>query len=123
MKHRTGEKVGWLGGWGGAFFWVLIISIIWIVKGKSWEGFTGIILLAVAVILILSLAPWKHPAVPYWKLLVPIYLLLFLSGGWAIWSFGEGEQSGFSGWSLFLLVILIMPLWQIGRRRWKDGET
>jgi hypothetical protein len=32
------------------------------------------------------------------------------------------RQAGFSVWSLFLLAILLMPLWQMGRRRWQDGE-
>ena len=122
MAKRTGEKIGWIGGWGGGFLWVLILSIVWLVKGKGWEAFAGIILVLAAAALILALAPWRHPSVPYWKLMVPLYLLFFLSAGWAFRSFGEGEQSGFSGWSLVPLVILLLPFWNTGRRRWKDGE-
>ncbi len=122
MANRTGEKIGWLGGWAGGFSWVGILAIVWLIQGKVREGLTGIILALAASFLIITLAPWRHPAVFYWKLLIPVYLVLFLSVGWAIWAFGGMRQAGFSVWSLFLLAILLMPLWQMGRRRWQDGE-
>ena len=122
MANRNGEKMGWLGGWAGGFLWVGILAIVRLVQGNIWQGLAGVILVLAAAILIIALAPWRHPAVPYWKLMAPIYLVLVLSGGWAILSFGGIAQAGFSGWSFFLLIILVMPLWQMGRRRWQDNE-
>jgi hypothetical protein len=122
MANRNGEKIGWLGGWAGGFSWVGILAIVWLLQGKVLEGLTGIILALAAAFLIITLAPWRHPAVIYWKLLIPIYLVLFLSVGWAIWAFGGVRQAGFSVWSLFLLAVLLLPLWQTSRRRWQDVE-
>jgi hypothetical protein len=122
MGKRSGEKMGWLGGWAGAFSWVGILAVVWLVQGKVRQGLAGITLALAAGFLIITLAPWRNPDVFYWKLLIPIYLVLFLSAGWAIWAFGGVRQAGFSVWSLFLLAVLLLPLWQAGRRRWQDGE-
>jgi hypothetical protein len=33
MTNRTGEKVGWLGGWSGGFLWLAVLSVVWLVQG------------------------------------------------------------------------------------------
>ncbi|MEI8183138.1 MAG: hypothetical protein WCG29_10590 [Desulfomonile sp.] len=35
MANRLGEKAGWIGGWCGGFLWVLLLSVMWVVKGRG----------------------------------------------------------------------------------------
>ena len=122
MANRLGEKAGWIGGWSGGFLWVLLLSVMWLAQGRFIEGVAGLLLVALAGLLIIATAPWRHPKVPYWKLMSPIYLLLVISCAWAIWAFGGKKDLGellLSTWFLLLL----FPLGVVGRRRWSDSEA
>ena len=121
MRGRTGEKAGWIGGWIGAFLWVLILSIVWLVQGKTPEGLSGLALICLAALLIFATLPWRHRKTPFWKLMVPAYLVLGLSVAWAVWSFGT-EDSGLNWWSLLWAVPLLIPFGVAGRRRWSDFD-
>ena len=117
---RRGEKNGWLFGWAGGFLWVAILAVVRFVQGKTVAGLLGLLLVAVAAAAIVRLAPWRHPARPYWKLELPIYLLFLLSIGWyVVWQ--RPDPSGFTAWSSLLLLPLLLPLYLTGRRRWIDG--
>jgi hypothetical protein len=120
MANRLGEKVGWVGGWSGGFIWVFIFSVIWLVKGKMTEGVTGLVLVCFAVVLIIATAPWKHPNVPYWKLMSPVYVVLGISVAWAVWSFGGGKEIGLTWWSIWWVLPILIPFGTVGRRRWND---
>ena len=61
MNARSGERLGWTGGWFGGFLWVLIIAIVRIGQGDISGGLVGIGLFLAAAILIWLLAPWKFP--------------------------------------------------------------
>jgi len=84
MEKRSGEKIGWIGG----FIWIVALSIIFVIQGKHAESASGFVLVIAALVSVILTAPWKHPNTAYWKLMIPIYLVCFLSIGWAIWSFG-----------------------------------
>lgn len=120
--HR-GEKIGWLGGWLGGFLWVLILSVIRLVQGRTGEGFCGLGLFLVAVGAIYFLAPWRHPSTRQWKLMIPVYLALFASVAWAVWTSGGLAQLGLTPWSFFGVLPCFIPLWTVGGRRWgKEHE-
>ena len=123
MPSRLGEKVGWAGGWAGGFIWVLVLSVVWLVQGKTLEAIAGLVLVCLAVVLIIGTAPWKHPKVPYWKLMSPLYLMLGLSVAWAVWSFGEAKDTGLTWWSLLWVLPILIPCGTIGRRRWEDFDA
>jgi uncharacterized membrane protein YfcA len=112
--------VGWIGGWLGGFIWVLIMSVLWLVRGRELEGITGLVLVGVAAVLIIAFAPWRHPTTPYWRLMLPAYIMFFVSIAWAVWSFRASPAEGFSWWSIWLILALLMPFGTSGRRRW-DG--
>ena len=125
MRERTGEKLGWIGSWVGAFLWVLILSVIWLFRGHLLPAVLGALLVAVAAVLVVVLAPWRHPATPFWKLLLPLYVPLALSVAWAIWSFGglsEMGQLAKNPWFVVLVLPLLLPFGTAGRRRWSDAE-
>jgi len=119
---RTGEKAGWTGGWLGGFLWLLILSVVWLVQGRLTAGTVGLGLFVLGVGAILLLAPWRHPATPQWKLMLPVYCVFFISVAWALWAWGDPARSGLTWWSFFWVLPCLIPLWTAGRRRWEDGN-
>jgi hypothetical protein len=120
MDKRRGEKIGWLGGWIGGFIWVGLMALIFLLQGNFLAGLVGWLLFGVAMLLIFVGAPWKHPATPYWKLMLPLYLVFFGAAAWLIYIFGGMQELGFNGWSAFWILVFLMPLITLGRRRWND---
>jgi len=120
MAKRTGEKVGWTVGWLGGFIWMAILAVIFLMQQKWIQGFLGIFLFAIAVASIISFAPWRHPSIPYWRLMIPSYVALLGSVVWAVWSFGGIEKLGFNGMHLLWIVPLLIPFGSVGRRTWND---
>lgn len=123
MDGRTGEKYGWLGGWWGAFLWVLILAVVWLARGRTSAGLAGLVLAGVALVASFVAAPWKRPSVPYWKLMLPLYGLLAVAVVWALWAFDAARHPDFSIWTLLPVLTVLMPLGTIGRRRWIDGDA
>jgi multisubunit Na+/H+ antiporter MnhB subunit len=121
MGSRLGEKAGWIGGWAGAFIWILILSVVWLVQGKTPEGLAGLALVTLGVVLIIATAPWRHPKTPFWKLMLPAYIVLGLSVAWAVWSFGT-KDSGLNWWSMLWALPILIPFGTMGRRRWSDAD-
>lgn len=123
MKERKGEKWGWAGGWMGGFTWLLLLSIILLVKGKILVGLIGFCLFTLAIIFIFAFAPWKHPKTKYWKLLLPVYLVLIFSASLFILFEGGLKAVGLNWWSLFYLAPCFIPFATMGSRSWKDGDV
>ena len=48
MESRSGEKWGWIGGFGGSFLWLLILAVLFYFKGQTTAALTGLALLGVA---------------------------------------------------------------------------
>jgi len=122
MADRRGEKIGWIGGWLGGFLWVVILAIVLLVQGRSVSGVVGLLLAAAGVLVIVVSAPWRHPATPYWKLMLPVYVLFFLCIAWGVWTYGGASGLGLSRWSVFLLLPILSPFGTVGRQRWRDRE-
>jgi hypothetical protein len=121
MMSRTGEKWGWIGGWLGSYIWILILSVVWLGQGKYVFATLGGGFILVALTLAFLVAPWKHPDVAYWKLMLPLFILFFLSvATFVLVSGGFQEPGNFSWWFLFL-AFLLLPLLNTGKRRWNDG--
>ena len=123
MRQRRGEKVGWIAGWLGGFLWLCLLSVLWLVLGRITDGVLGLVLFAAAVAAVLALAPWKHPETRYWKLMLPIYVILVAAAGLCVWCVGGFGKLGLSPWSLFLLMPLLIPFATTGARCWKDGDA
>ena len=86
--NRKGEKIGWIGGRFGGFIWLGLLFVVWIFQNKISNGMIGITVFIVAIITIIATAPWKHPNTKYWKLMLPIYLLFFISISLCIYLYG-----------------------------------
>ncbi len=122
VSERKQEKIGWIAGWLGGFIWVVILSIVLLVKGYAIEAGAGVLVASVACITIVLLSPWRHPQTRYRLLMVPIYLLFFVAVGWGAWSWGGWQQMGISSWwSALILLPILIPFWTVGNRRWDDG--
>jgi len=124
MTERRQEKIGWIGGWSGGFVWVVILSIVLLIRGQSSGAMLGFAIAGVAAVTILLAAPWRHPRVPYRLLMAPIYVLFFVAVGWGVWCWGGPRNLGFANWwSLLMLLPALAPVWLAGNRRWQDGTS
>lgn len=123
MAERRGEKIGWTAGWIGGFIWVAVLSIVFLVQGRFLQGGIGLFLFGIAAAVIVALAPWRHPATPYGKLMLAPYLV-FISGAlWAVWSYGGFKAIGLRWWDVLWLAPLMIPLGTMSRRTWADGSA
>ena len=121
MTQRTGEKAGWIGGWTGSFLWIFILSVIWLFQGHRVNGFSGIVLSAVAMVVIFLAAPWRHPDTPCWKLMLPLYACLFLSAALAFIHYRPFmDQMNENPLSWLWMIVLVIPLGTMGKRKWND---
>lgn len=121
MKNRKGEKIGWVGGWLGGFIWLGLLSAVLIFQNNIISGVLGIILFAVAIIIIFMLAPWKHPNTKCWKLMLPIYSLFFISIFLCVYFFGGLKSAGLNWMSFFWIIPCLIPFATIGNRKWNDN--
>ena len=121
MDNRKGEKIGWIGGWLGSFIWVLILAAVFIVQGKTIQGYYGIALFLIAAFLMMAVSPWRNPGTSYWQLLVPFYLLFTAAVVWLIRSLGEQALAWFRWWNILPLLPILIPLFILGKKKWKDG--
>ena len=122
-ESRKGEKIGWIGGWLGGFIWVLILSVIFLIQGKSIPGAIGLVLVCLAVGLIVGGAPWRHPDTPYWKLMLPVYGAFFASIVWMVSSSSGLDSLGLNKWQSFLILPILIPFATVGKRRWNDTNS
>ncbi len=118
MDNRGGEKWGWIGGILGGSVWVPAVSGVCLLHGRVLQCLIGLLLTCVMTAVVLASTPWKHPDTPYWKLMLPVYVVLFTSIAWALWPYDQ--EQGISWWSILLLLPLLTPFMTIGRMRWND---
>jgi len=118
MRERKGEKIGWLGGWTGGFLWLAILTVVWLAQGNMRLATAGTGLVGIAMLFIISLAPWKHPETKYWKLMLPLYAMLMTAVAVIVWVEGGPARLGLSGWSLLACLPLFLPFITAGRRTW-----
>lgn len=121
MSERRGEKIGWTVGWLGAFCWLFIFSLLWLARGRLLEGGVALLLVALGVTLIVALAPWRHPTTRYWKLLLPIFLVLVVSVAATVHFEGGLAATGMTWWSFLWLIAVLLPVLSFGVRCWQDG--
>lgn len=119
---RRGERLGWTLGWMGGFLWVAVLAAVTLARGRPGAAAAGLALLAAGMALVVLLGPWRHPATPYWKLMLPIYAVFFAAVAWAVWVFAAAWRRDLGGWNAFLVLPILLPFGTIGRRRWRDHE-
>jgi len=116
--ERKGEKIGWIGGWLGGFVWLLLLSILLLIQNRINSAISGIILFVIALTLIFRLTPWRYPNTKYWKLMLPIYLLFFISVTFCIYVFGGPKSAGLNWFSYFWIIPCLVPFVTVGSRKW-----
>jgi len=119
--NRKGEKIGWIGGWSGGFTWLGLLSIVWLFQNRTGSGMIGTAVFVVAIITITATAPWKHPDTKYWKLMLPIYLLFFISIALCIYLYGGLESIGLKWTALSWIIPCLIPFVTIGSRTWNSN--
>jgi len=119
--NRKGEIIGWIGGWLGGFIWLGLLSVVWLFQDKIRDGMIGIMVFLVAIIAIIATAPWKHPNTKYWKLMLPIYLLFFISIALCIYLYGGLENMGLKWTAFFWIIPCLIPFITAGNRTWNSN--
>ena len=119
--NRNGEKMGWIGGWHGGFIWLGVLSVVWLFQNRINDGIIGIAIFIIASIAIIITAPWKHPNTIYWKLMLPVYLLFFVSITFCIYSYGGLESTGLKWQSFFWVIPCLIPFVTMGNRTWNNS--
>jgi len=122
-KDRRGEKIGWLGGWAGAFCCVPILGIVFLAQGHAAAGIGGILLAALGMALVFVARPWRHPRTSYWKLMLAPFACYAAAIAWVFLCFGieRLREEGFNWWLLLPMAsIFAVPFFVMGRRRWSD---
>jgi len=122
FMERKGEKIGWIGGWIGSFLWLGVLACLLLVNGRTPYGLIGIILFCLAVFLIISFEPSKHPETRYWRLMLPMYVLLALSICFSIYAFGGMRKIGLNAFSFLWIVPLFLPMLTMGSKKWNEKE-
>lgn len=121
-QTRSGERWGWILGWLGSFLWMPILgTVIMIQRGVSWQVYCTFACSLAALAAVFYFAPWRHPAVRMWKLMLPMYLLLFSGAGCLLLVYEEvGNRQLLA--MLPGVIPILMPLLFIGRKSWLDQE-
>lgn len=122
MTERKGEKIGWLAGWFGGFLWIGILSVVFLVQHKTLAGISGLALFSASLVSVFWFAPWRHPATPYWRLMLPIYLFVFGAIFWAVMAYGGLKEAGLLPTDFFWIIALLIPFGTVGRRKWDEAE-
>ena len=115
--ERTGEKIGWIGGWAGGYIWILAFGILWFFQGKLLYVTIGTAIFIIACFLIVVFAPWRRPHTKYWKLMIPIYLLFLMSVIFVVnvlSGFHEPARMQYGLW----IVPCLLPIVLLGNKTW-----
>jgi len=119
---RRGEKIGWLGGFAGAFLWIPALAVVFLVQGKLLAGVIGIALGALGYGTVIRFRPWRYPDTSYWRLMIPPYLALSAAVVWGFWAYGAEAAAEMAWWEIMQLLVLFLPFLTVGNRCWRDGE-
>ncbi len=123
MTERKGERIGWIGGWFGSFLWIPILSLVWLARGRVLAGLLGLSLFVLAAIVILLYVPWRYPQTRYWKLMLPLFIIMAGAVAVFIVSAGGLKGAGLDWFFLLWFLPLLMPVVTLGRRCWKEDES
>lgn len=120
--RRRGERVGWIGGGLGACLWMALAAGWWIAVGRWTTGIIMGALFAANAASLFLFAPWRFPRTPFWKLLIPIYLLFVSAVGFGYVSLDPASRSEIRPASLLPALGVFLPFFTVGGKRWIDGE-
>jgi hypothetical protein len=119
--NRIGEKIGWVGGWLGAFSWLLVMSIILLARDNYNFGIAGLVLFIVAVFLINIMSPWRQPEVKYWVLITPLYVILIIAMIMMITAYEGWFRAGrFNSLYFTWMLPLLIPYFTMGQKKWNN---
>ena len=123
QPRRTGEKLGWLGGWTGGFLWLLVFVILRFAQGYFIQAFIALGIFALAMTFVFVFAPWRWPSTRYYLLMPPPFAVFLGAVCWVVWSLGGLKENGLAWWHFLWIIACMSPFVTVGARRWKDGDA
>lgn len=118
---RRGQRLGWYGGLLGGSLWMVAPVVAGFASGHAWFGSVALVAAVAVVAMVFALAPWRHPAVRFWKLILPIVAVqLVVALGTA--AVLEPYKPGHLRVVFQFSVLILTPMLVVGRQCWVDGE-
>ena len=121
MTTRRGEKIGWLGGWGGAYCWLPVLAVLMFLHERPAAGLVFLVVPLIGMALVVAASPWRNPRTPYWKLMLSASSVLGVGMVAAVALAGGPGELGLRWWNLVWLLPAATPVFVAGRRTWQDG--
>lgn len=119
---RKGPEAGWIWGGIGSLLWIPILTVVFLFKGMMFTAAVSVILFVGGVFYLFRFAPWKHPGTPLWKPALGLVAVLILSVVviYVLWAAGTPRGYGGLGKLVYLLLILLVPVFTLGNRTWRE---
>jgi hypothetical protein len=120
--QRKGPEGGWIWGGTGGLLWIPVLGAIFLFKGMVFTASVSFLLFAAGVFYLFRFAPWKYPDTPLWKISLGFVALLILSAVviHVLWAAGTTRGYGGLGKMVYLLLILLVPVFTVGNRTWRE---
>jgi len=121
MKHDRGPKLGWILGGIGSQIWLIIMAVIFFLKGAWLPALTGMFFFVVGVFYIFKFAPWKYENISIRKIYLGLFSIIFLSAAVMIflWPF-SGPVKITRAYYLIYCFPGLIPVVTFGKKTWKD---
>lgn len=120
--QRSGEKWGWIGGWSGCFLWMPVMVVLLVFqRGLSVQAIMAFVFALCGLLGIFLLAPWRHPRLRIWRLMLPLYILMLAAAVSLVLIYEDVRIRQLLP-LLPALLSIFLPFFFLGGRRWQDGE-
>ena len=121
MASQRGPRLGWTLGGLGALVWLPILGCVMLAQGNKPGFLASLACLAVGLVYVVTLAPWRYPHTAFWKIYLGLAVILATSAVLLLrlWHPHELDDSR-DALSLLPLVVLLIPLFTLGKKTWSQ---
>ncbi|EKD50291.1 MAG: hypothetical protein ACD_62C00589G0001 [uncultured bacterium] len=122
MSEKS-QKTGWTYGGLGAFCWLFILGIVLLIQKNFHGSFFAFVFFAMGIAYLIEYAPWKYPAVPFWKIYLGLIALLFLSTAVLMCLWDDKPAIAYERFtSLVYLFPMCIPMVVFGKKTWNEMQ-
>lgn len=120
-NQRRGPRIGWVGGFIGGTFWMILAALVLLVKG---DLVGGLVMAAAYGLCLLGLKiglPWRRPDTTLWKLYLLVLAPMAAGGAFFFLRFHYRlHPLDNQYWLPLLIVPFLIPLLTMGQKTWRQ---